>query len=351
MVVKLFSPKGFILILVGILGLLVGCSEPPPVQTLRILTWPGYADEDLVRAFEDRYNVHVEVTFISTDDELWTRANQNQGQDFDLLAANTAELQRYVDNGISVPIDLQQIPNTRTQLPRFRDLQSIPSIMRDGKTYAIPYTYSTMGLIYNKQILDTPPTTMAAMWDPRFQGKVLAYDGSNHNFTITALIMGLESPFNLNAEQWPEVGRKLVELRRNVLTFYSAPEEAIELFKTNQIALIFGNYGAQQVKQLNDAGANVGYVTVDEGTLAWLDCWSITRGAKDLTLAHQWINYTLERAVSGALTNRQGLPNTVTPSNLIDDSDKIIWLQPVENFEKRSELWQKIRSGDSLDNF
>lgn len=331
--------------------MIASCSEPPPAQTLRILTWPGYADEDLVRTFEKRYNAHVEVTFINTDDELWARANQNNGQDFDLLAANTAELQRYVGNGISVPIDLNQIPNTKTQLPRFRNLESIPGIARDGKIFAIPYTYSTMGLIYNKQILQEPPNTMAAMWDSNFQGKVLAYDGSSHNFTIAALIMGLEDPFNLSSEQWPDVGRKLVELRRNVLTFYSAPEEALELFKSNDIALIFGNYGAQQVKQLRDAGADVGYVTVDEGTLAWLDCWTITKGAKDLKLAHKWINYTLEKSVSEALSHRQGLPNTVTPSNIIDDTDKIIWLEPVEDFEKRSVLWQKIRSGDRLDSF
>ncbi len=328
--------------------ILPGCAEPQPESILRILTWPGYADPDLVKVFEDRYKVHVEVTFIDTDDDLWAKANQNQGQDFDVLAVNTAELQRYVDSGLSVPIDLSMIPNTQTQLPRFQDLASIPGLMRDGKVYAIPYTFSTMGLIYNRQLVNTPPDSMAAMWDQNYQGKVLAFDASNHNFTITALVLGITDPFQLDNQQFTQVQRKLVDLRRNVLTFYSAPEEAVNLFQSNQIALIFGNYGSQQVKQLRDAGADIGYVNVKEGTLAWLDCWSVTKGAKDRKLAETWINYTLEQSVSQALSERQGLPSTVAPSNLIGSMDKIIWLQPVENFEKRGQLWQKIRSGDSL---
>ncbi|OZG75261.1 spermidine/putrescine ABC transporter substrate-binding protein [Hahella sp. CCB-MM4] len=330
---------------------LPGCSEPQPESILRVLTWPGYADPDLVKAFEERYHVHVEVTFIDTDDDLWAKANQNESQDFDVLAVNTAELQRYVDSGLSVPIDLNNIPNTQTQLPRFKDLASIPGIMRGGKIYAIPYTYSTMGLIYNRQMVKSPPDSMAAMWDQNYQGKVLAFDASNHNFSITALILGIADPFQLDDEQFTQVQRKLVELRRNVLTFYSAPEEAVDLFQNNQIAYIFGNYGSQQVKQLRDAGADIGYVNVKEGTLAWLDCWSVTKGAKDHKLAETWINYTLEQSVSDALSARQGLPNTVEPSNLIKSSDKIIWLQPVEDFEKRGQLWQKIRSGDSLQKF
>lgn len=77
------------------------------------------------------------------------------------------------------------------------------------------------------------------------------------------------------------MAKKLVELRRNSLTFYQSVEDAVRLFKENQIALIYGNYGTQQLKALRDMGANVGYIIPKEGALAWLDCWAITR------LSHQ----------------------------------------------------------------
>ena len=64
----------------------------PPVfaeEVLRVLTWPGYADADLVKAFEKQFNARVEVTFVSTDDVLRERLGANQGRDFDVVAANT----------------------------------------------------------------------------------------------------------------------------------------------------------------------------------------------------------------------------------------------------------------------
>lgn len=66
------------------------------VGTLRVLTWPGYADRDLVKAFEKQYDVRVEVSFVSSDDVLRRKISANQGGDFDVFAANTAELQYYI---------------------------------------------------------------------------------------------------------------------------------------------------------------------------------------------------------------------------------------------------------------
>src|SRR3990167_2253702 len=115
-------------------------------ETLRILTWPGYADSDLVEEFAKRHDVKVEVTLIDTDEVLRAKMNRNQGGDYDVLAANTAEMQYYIDQQLVQPLQLADIPNTKRQLWRFRNLQSIPGISRDGNIYAVPYTYAEMGL-------------------------------------------------------------------------------------------------------------------------------------------------------------------------------------------------------------
>jgi putative spermidine/putrescine transport system substrate-binding protein len=230
-------------------------------------------------------------------------------------------------------------------------LQSIPGISRAGKLYAIPYTYSEMGLIYDRKQVKEPPTSMAAMWDPRYKGRVLAYNGSNHNFSIVALLLGSKTPFEIKHREFKLIVDRLIALRRNVLTFYSLPEESIELFRENSAALMFANYGTQQVEQLRKAGADIGYVIPEEGALAWLDCWAITRGVRNKRLAEEWINFTLEKDVSSALTKRQGLANTVEPETSTDSSNRLIWLEPVENFNLRAALWDRIISGDRPDKF
>ena len=315
-------------------------------QVLRVLTWPGYADADLVQAFERRSGAKVEVTFIDSDEVMWQKVNAHQAQDFDLFAVNTAELQRYITAGLVQPIDAAAIPNHARLLPRFRNAANIAGLQRAGRTYAVPYTYSEMGLIYDRQQIHEPPISIRALWDPRYRGKVLLYNGVTHNFSLASQALGDATPFRIDAKEWPAAVDQLIALRRNAQRFYTQPEESVELFKNGRAALMFANYGSQQLKLLRAAGADVGYSIVKEGALAWLDCWAITRAARNPALAHAWINFFLEPEPGQALLERQGLANTTSESPFLRAQDQLKWLEPVEDVDKRNRLWSRILAGD-----
>ncbi len=331
------------------LGLLLALMSPLAAWgagTLRVLAWPGYADADLVKVFEKRTGTKVEVTFIDSDEALWQRISTNNAEDFDVFAVNTAELQRYIDQAWVVPIDSGGLSNTSQQLPRFRNLKNIPGIVRGGKVFAIPYTYAEMGIIYDRQQVKETPTSIRALWDPKYRGKVLLYNGGVHNFSLAAQSLKDPSPFHLDDADWPAAVNQLIELRRNALGFYTQPEESVALFQRKRAALMLANYGSQQLQLLKAAGADVGYAIPQEGALAWLDCWVITRGAKDQDLASAWINYFLEAAPSEALISRQGLANTISPPPYLRAQDRLKWLEPAENVDRRNQLWERIMAGD-----
>lgn len=318
----------------------------PDARVLRVLAWPGYADADVVKAFEQRSGIRVELTLIDSDEILWQKVSAGRGADFDVFAVNTAELQRYIDRGLVQPVDPNAIPNTRRQLPRFRDFAGIPGLTRDGKVYGIPYTYAEMGLIYDRAHFAQPPNSIAALWDPRQRGRVLAYNGGSHNFSLAAMALGDATPFYIGAGELPRTVERLIALRRNVLGFYNQPDEATRLFLSHGVVLLFANYGMQQLQSLKAAGADVGYVIPREGALAWLDCWVIARGARDRSLANVWIDYMLEEKVSGLLVSRQGLANTIAPSPVHGPGDRLLWLEPVEDVARREKMWGRIISGD-----
>ncbi|BAO90310.1 extracellular solute-binding protein [Caballeronia cordobensis] len=321
-------------------------------NVLRVLAWPGYADTDVVKAFESRFNARVEVTLVDSDEALWVKMHAGGKSQFDVLAANTAEIKRYTLESLLTPLDLAELPNTQRQLPRFRALSSINGLTANGSVYAIPYTYSSMGLIYDRKQIPVAPRSMNELWNPRYQGKVLDFNSAQHNFSFTALALGYPQPFQLTDAQTRKIARKLVDLRRNLLTYYTVPEEATAAFIQHKAALMFGNYGTQQLALLRKAGADVGYVIPEEGALAWLDCWAMTRAAANRPLALAWINYMLEPDVSAVLTQRQGLANTlIPPPDYSSDSAHLIWIQPVENIEVRESLWSRIVSGDRPERF
>src|SRR5512132_165929 len=90
-------------------------------KQLRVLAWEGYADPDWVQAFEKQYDADVSVVFVGTDDEIWAKIKGSEGEDFDVFAINTAQLQRYIDAGLTTRHDLGLIPNQKQTLPRSQD--------------------------------------------------------------------------------------------------------------------------------------------------------------------------------------------------------------------------------------
>lgn len=316
-------------------------SEQNQKPVLKILTWDGYADYKFVKEFEMRNNVIVKVDLVQNDDELWAKINDSKNQ-YDLFAANTAEIVRYLKANLLAELELDKIPNIKNQNERFTDYEKIFGKRGDGKIFAIPYAYSEMGLIYNKNLIKTPPQSMKVMWDKKYKGKVIAYDTYQHNFSVVALMENYPDPFNLNEKELNDIFKKLVELKQNSLAFYTTLEESAKIFKENDVALVYGNFGKQQVDELKKNGANVGYIIPQESALAWLDCWGVTNYSKQKKLAQEWINYTLSEDVSNNLSQAHSLGNTMAKSQILSTTEKITWLRPVSNPEFRKKLWDSL---------
>lgn len=322
-------------------------AAPDGKARLRVLAWPGYAEPEVVKSFEQSTGAVVEITLIDSDLDLWQKMNAAAGANFDVFAVNTAELQRYVQQGLVAYIDAAQLPNLSRQMPRFRNLAAVPGMGGGKELLGVPFAFAEMGLIYDRQQWMRAPATVAALWDPGLRGRVIAYDGGTHNFSLAAQALGLPTPFKLADAAWAPAVDKLIALRRNSAGFYTQPEESVALFKARQAALMFANFGRQQLLLLRAAGVDAGYAIPKEGALAWLDCWVISsRAAANAKLAHAWINHLLGEPASQLLSSRQGLGNTMRASADYKANDKLVWLQPAESEERRNRLWHRIMSGD-----
>jgi putative spermidine/putrescine transport system substrate-binding protein len=66
-------------------------------KVLRVLAWPGYADADVVKTFEARYNAKVEVTLVDSDEALWAQMHAQGTPQFDVLAAGAARSGQFAE--------------------------------------------------------------------------------------------------------------------------------------------------------------------------------------------------------------------------------------------------------------
>ncbi|MDC8772591.1 extracellular solute-binding protein [Roseateles albus] len=322
-------------------------AAPQSRPLLRVLAWPGYAEPEVIKSFEQSSGASVELTLIDSDLDLWQKMNAKQGANFDVFAVNTAELQRYIGQGLVAPIERALIPNLALQLPRFRQAAAIPGLNAGQDVLGVPFAFAEMGLIYDRRQLQKAPDSIAALWDPGLSRRVVAYNGGTHNFSLAAQSLNLPVPFRLSDKDWAPAVDRLIALRRNAAGFYTQPEESVALFKSRQAALMFANFGRQQLLLLKAAGVDAAYVIPKEGALAWLDCWVISLAAQQNSpLAHAWINHLLGESASQLLSSRQGLGNTTQETPDYPAGDKLIWLQTVENEARRNHLWHRILSGD-----
>ncbi len=331
------------------LGLVSGRphAAPPAKQRLRVLAWPGYAEPEVIKSFEQSSGASVELTLIDSDLDLWQKMNAAQRGNFDVFAVNTAELPRYVQQGLVAGIDTRLIPNLARQLPRFRRSAALLGVASSNDWVGVPFAFAEMGLIYDRRQMQRPPDSIASLWDSRWSRRVVAYNGGTHSFSLAAQALGLPTPFNLSDKAWAPAVDRLIALRRNAAGFYTQPEESVALFRNRQAALMFANFGRQQLLLLRAAGVDAAYAIPQEGALAWLDCWVISRAAQQrASLAHAWINHLLGDLASQLLSSRQGLGNTTQETPDYPADDRLIWLQAVESEERRNMLWQRILSGD-----
>ena len=67
---------------------------------LRFIGWEGYADDDWVAEFEEKYDADVSVFYIGSNDEMFAKMKASEAQDYDVMTVNTGELQRHIDLGL-----------------------------------------------------------------------------------------------------------------------------------------------------------------------------------------------------------------------------------------------------------
>jgi putative spermidine/putrescine transport system substrate-binding protein/spermidine/putrescine transport system substrate-binding protein len=323
-------------------------------RILRLLVWEGYANDEWVKPFEDRYDVDVVVTYMGSDDEQFAKMRAGGGTNYDLVSPNQANLPLYRKEGLIAPIDESRLKNYANVIPELRDLRYR---LEDGKLWGAPYVWGANPLMYNPAEIDTPPTSWNDLWDPKYKGKVIMPDDAILNTSVAALALGFSDPFNLTDDQLEKVKEKLLELKPNILTYYTGFGDAANLMASGE-AVIGMSIGSLIVKQAADQGTEIVETVPKEGAISWLDTWAITKGGENkLDLVYDWLNYTLTPEVQAQVVeaNQFGgvvdLTGKVDPSLLkithMDDPSFLASLIPQvlpESIEKRQEIFNEVKT-------
>ena len=308
---------------------------------LRIIAFEGYADDDWIDRFEEENDAEVRVTFIGAVDELFAKMSGSEGEDYDVLSIDTSLFPRYNSAGLLSPIDPAKAGSAL--LPEF-GLKTLSALHIDGKPMGVPFSWGSIGMIYDtEEFGDNPPTSWEVMWDPQYKGRVTILDDANNNITNTAIILGMDDPFNLTDAEFEKVKTKMLSLQDNILTYFAGLEEGVSAWEQNDIVLMYAMGEYQELEMLR-RDLPVKYIIPDEGAIGWLDTWAVSSGAEDIGLTYKWLNFFVSERVLGEMTDRLGFGNTALPSPGFDYADQLVYLVPPEDFEKRVKVYNEIKA-------
>lgn len=313
-------------------------------KELRMLTWEGYADDQWVKAFEAKAGAKVSVSYTGSVDEIFAKMTASEGADFDVVAIETSSYKRLTQESLIQPLDISKLPAAQNLMPAFK---SVAAIIFDGKTYAAPFAWGSIPLIYNADTFPKAPDSWEILWDPSYQGKIIVMDDANNAIVTTALTLGIKDPFNLTDAQFDEIKAKLLAQKANVASYYAGFDDGVSIFAQGGIDLMM-SMGEPQAPMLKKQGVNAALTIPKEGAIGWIDCWTISRGARDVDLAHAWIDAMLQKEVGTYISEKTGYGNTTNAdANAkigLTYSDKLVFLQAPEDFARRIEVWNEIKA-------
>ncbi len=283
--------RTFKLLLAGTaLSLVAGAAS---AETLRIMTWGGYAPEELIAKFEEENpEIDVEVTF-SNNEEMIAKLRATGGSGFDLAQPSHdriyAAQQEY---NIYKPLDLAQI-DTSVMSPNLLDGVKENATI-DGEVYAVPHQWGTSGVMTN--MAEAPDVTgWNDLCDPQYAGKT----SMRLRRTIllgTAFGMGM-NPFELYSDKeayqdmLDQVTQKLIDCKSVIKTYWTGGDDLSALMLSGEV-VVSETWDSTAYKLYNE-NPDIVFIPPETGALAWIDTFAIPRGGEADEAAYKWINFVL----------------------------------------------------------
>ena len=304
--------------------------------------------------FEKETGCNVDAAYVGSGEEIIAKMAAG-GNVYDLIAPASDITKLIIDAGFVEPIDTSRIEQWENIFPRFRELDNI---QHDGEHYAMPYTWGALPFMYRNDAFETPPTSLAAMFDPANAGRISLWDDKSAIY-VAARMNGDTNIYTLSDEQLAAAVDTLVEQKPLVRKYWSTAGELVDLYAGGEID-ISNTWAGYQSALLAEEGIEVTEFIPDENAEGWMDSWMIVDGAGDNDCVYEFLNLQSSEAgqcgvssVSGySVANPVAAKNCMTPEkfdalNMGDPEylDSLLLWQPLgERLEAYTNAWNSVKS-------
>jgi spermidine/putrescine transport system substrate-binding protein len=278
----------------------------PEKGPLQLYNWDAYIAPDLIKAFEKRYGVKVQISTFTTMDEAVAKIQSGAVQ-FDAFVPELVYLEQLAVGKVLAPLNLDYIPNL--------ERNAWPTIVNPwydfGSRYTVPYTIYTTGIGWRKDKLPNfDPSKYAnpwnALWEegPKISGLVGMLDDQHDALAMALLRNGVtdvntDNPAALAAAQ--KAIQQLIKsanLKFDTNEYQHLADASLWLHQAWSGDVAAAPFYAPKGTK---PGAFAYWWPTDGRGPINNDTMAVVRGAKNPVLAHLFLNHVLD--VEQAFTN------------------------------------------------
>lgn len=297
-----------IALVVSIAFSLVGCGEDKP--TLNVYNWGDYIDPEVIKQFEKEFNVKVNYDTFATNEDMYVSIAKG-GTSYDVAFPSDYMIERMIAEGLLAKINKENIPNMKYIDEEFLDLDFDPN-----NEYSVPYMWGTVGILYNKKLVDDEVDSWDILWNEKYKGQILMLDSQRDSIGVALKKLG----YSLNTRNLDELEKAKEELiKQKPLVYAYVGDEVKELMVGEEAALaVVWSGDAVALMRENE---NLAYAIPKEGTNIWFDNMVIPKNAQNKELAEKFINFMNrpEIAAKNAEYIGYSTPNVAAKELLPDD--------------------------------
>ena len=266
--------------------------------TLNVYNWGQYIADgsdgslDIIAEFERRYpNIHVNYSTFDSNEIMYTKLASG-GITVDVIIPSDYMVARLIKEDMLLPLNFDNIPNYQYIDENFRNTAFDPE-----NKYSVPYTWGTVGIIYNSKYVDEEDLTgWELLWNEKYADKILMFDNSRDAFGIASYLLGYD--VNTTDEtQLRNCAEKLAEQKPLVQQYVM--DQIYDLME-NEEAWIAPYYVGDYVA-MAEVNPDLGFLLPEnQGFNMFIDAMCIPKCAREKEAAELFINFLCDPEIAAA---------------------------------------------------
>lgn len=322
---------------------LSGCSgggDGAAKTTLYVYNWGEYMPDgtdgstDVIKAFEDKYpDIKVVYDTFTSNEALYSKLKSG-GANYDVIVPSDYMIARMIDEGMIEKLNFDNIPNAKNIMDSFKGQAYDPT-----DEYSVPYTWGTVGIIYNTTMVKGTPDSWDILWNEDYSNNILMFNNSRDAFGIAQKLLGY-SQNTTSESELRACAEKLKEQKPLVQSYVM--DEIFDKMENGEAAA--APYYAGDAITMMAENEDLAYFLPKEGSNKFVDAMCIPTGAKNKEAAEKFINFILEGEIGAEICDFIGYS---TPNNaaydLLDEeikSNEIAY--PSDEVLDRCEFFQNL---------